>query len=133
MIGAALAIQVLSGTTTSSLGPTPSASNSRWIADVPEGSAAAWRTPRFCANCLSNRVGHTSALAYQAFAAASRTYSTSRLVIQGPATGMRCMAQSLTQRKFPFGAAANTSRASSAVSTSNSSVLIRKLRAAVIG
>ena len=40
-----VAIQVQSGTTTSSPGPTPIASSERWIADVYEGSAIACLQP----------------------------------------------------------------------------------------
>src|SRR5450432_4030774 len=70
-MGAAEAIHVASGTTTSSPGPTPSAISARWIADVQEGSAMANRTSRCRANAVSKRSWYMFASAYQAFVTAS--------------------------------------------------------------
>ncbi len=44
-MGAAVAIQVASGTITSSPGPIAAESNARWIAEVQEGRAIAWIHP----------------------------------------------------------------------------------------
>ena len=43
VIGAEVAIQVASGTITSSPGPIPRPASARWMAEVAEGSAIAWR------------------------------------------------------------------------------------------
>src|SRR5262245_43906342 len=71
--GAADAIQVTSGTTTSSPGPTPSAKSARWIADVHDGSAIACGTPSHFAKRDSNFAWYLFASAYHAFATASVT------------------------------------------------------------
>src|SRR5262245_46526904 len=84
--GAADAIHVLSGTTTSSPGPTSSATSERCSALVHDGSAIACATPMCSANARSNRSWYMPALPYHAFVTASVTYAISFSLIQGPAT-----------------------------------------------
>src|ERR1700687_1783979 len=96
-LGAEGAIQVVSGTTTSSPGLRSRLASARCRAAVQEGRAIAYFRPTYAANAASNRPWYMFALPYQALVTASVTYSISFSVIEGPATGIRSTKVSLSR------------------------------------